>query len=132
MSNDRLPRRLTSVLVEETDEDLIVTWGLGEPTGGSFHYFGYGLRYYGVDGNGGKIIGVRVSNKPEVTAFIFDNASATQSNYVEDAVTLREDAIVVRYRDASIGLDEIGIINAYSHTDGYDRDRDAQVSMVRR
>lgn len=133
MSEHRVPRKLTSVLVEETTDDVVVTWGLGEPTQERFEYFGYGFAYYGLDGNGGKRFGVRVSTTPEVTAFVFDNESATQANYTEDAVALREDAIVVRFRDASIGLsDGIGTISAYSHTDGRDRETDVQVSLVRR
>ncbi|RPE73820.1 MULTISPECIES: hypothetical protein [unclassified Frondihabitans] len=132
MSNNRVPRTLTAVLVEETDEDIVVTWGLGEPAEGSFQFFGYGLAYYGRDGNGGKRFGVRLSDTQEVTAFIFDHASATQANYTEDGVMLREDAIVVRYRDASIGLDDIGIINAYSHTNGRDRQVDVPVTLMGR
>ena len=133
MSEDRVPRKLTSVLVEETANDVVVTWGLGEPTQERFEYFGYGLAYYGLDGNGGKRFGVRVSTTREVTAFVFDDESVTQANYTEDAVTLREDAVVVRFRDASIGLpDGIGTISAYSHTDGRDRETDVQVSLVRR
>ena len=131
MSEFRVPRKLTAVLVEEEANDIIVTWGLGEPTAGRPQYYGYGLAYYGPDGNGGKILGVRVS-KTEVTAFMFDNASATQANYTEDAVTLREDAVVVRFRDASIGLDAVGVISAYSHINGVDRETGVQVSMVRR
>lgn len=69
---------------------------------------------------------------PEVTAFVFDNESTTQANYTEDAVTVRGDAIIVRFRDASIGLpDGIGTISAYSHTDGRDRETEVPVSLMR-
>lgn len=133
MSNDRVPRKLTSVLVEETTDDVVVTWGLGEPTQERFEYFGYGLAYYGLDGNGGKRFTVRVHAEKGVTAGVWDNESGTNANYTEHAVTLREDAVVVRFRDASIGLpDGIGTISAYSHTDGHDRESDVQVSLVRR
>lgn len=133
MSDDRVPRKLTSVLVEETAHDVIVTWGLGEPTQERFEYFGYGLAYYGLDGNGGKRFTVRVHTEAGVTAGVWDNASGTNANYAEDAVTLREDAVVVQFRDASLGLpDGIGLISAYSHSDGHDRENDVPVSLVRR
>lgn len=128
-----MPRKLTSVLLEETENDITVTFGLGEPTRERFEYFGYGLAYYGLDGKGGKRLGVRVSTTPEVTAFVFDNESVTQANYTEDAVTLREDAVVVRFHDASLGLSGgIGTTTAYSHTDGRDRETEVQVWIVRR
>lgn len=133
MSEDRVPRKLTSVLVEETADDVTVTFGLGEPSRERFEYFGYGLEYYGLDGNGGKRLGVRVSTRPEVTAFVWDNGSSTQSNYTEEAVVLREDAVVVHFRDASIGMpDGIGVITAFSLIDGRDRESDVPVSLVRR
>lgn len=132
MSEHRIPRDLTSVLVEETADDVVVTWVLGAPTHERFEYFGYGLAYYGLDGNGGKRFGVRISTMPEVTAFVFDNESATQANYSEDAVTVQSNAIVVRFRDASIGLPGgVGTISAYSHTDGRDRETNVPVSLVR-
>lgn len=72
------PRYVTSVLVEETDGTVTVTWGLGDVIPGDVEYFGYGVDYFGPDGNGGKRFGVRFHEKP--SAHVFEWASATQAN----------------------------------------------------
>jgi hypothetical protein len=134
MSSNEPPRVLTSVLVEETADDVIVTWGLGEVAAQRFDVFGYELAYFGLDGNGGKRLSVKVHASGEVTASVWDNESNTNANYGADAVTLRADAAVVRYRDASIGLEKegIGVISAYRHIDGRDQETSVQVSLMRR
>jgi hypothetical protein len=122
------PRVVTSVLVEEREGTVVVTWGLGEPAGvGS--YFGYEVYYYGPDGNGGKRLGVRFAEK--ITPHVWDNASSTQANYVADAVEVLADSIVVTYRDADIGLPEVGTIAAVAHIDGRDMQTDLPVSLLR-
>jgi hypothetical protein len=123
------PRHLTSVVMEEGDGQVIVTFGLGaELTAGE--YFGYAVDYYGPDGTGGKRFGVRLS-ETEVNAYVFDWQSATQANYEADAVHTTDNAIVAKYRDASIGLDQVGTIKAFSHMGSDDTDTDVPVTMLR-
>lgn len=123
------PRHLTSVVMEEGDGQVIVTFGLGDELTAN-EYFGYAVDYYGVDGNGGKRFGVRLS-PTEVKAYVFDWASATQANYEADAVQIGDDAIVATYRDASIGLDQVGTIKAFSHMGSDDADTDIPVTLLR-
>lgn len=125
-----VPRVVTSVLVEEADNSVVVTWGLGETVATTgVEYFGYGVDYFGVDGNGGKRFGVRFHEK--TSAHVFEWSSATQANYEADAVSVEEDRIVVRYRDASIGLTQVGEIHAFSHVNGADSQLDLPVSLLR-
>ncbi len=126
---DKLPREVTSVLVEEGRDSVTVTWGLGEPVSSGFEYFGYGVDYYGADGNGGKRFGVRF--RETTTAYVWDNASATQANYEADSVTVTPGSIVVHYRDADLGLKEIGTIAAFSQVDGNDQQVDLPVTLLR-
>jgi hypothetical protein len=130
MTDDLLPRRVTSVLVEESRDSVTVTWGLGEPVvAPNVEYFGYGVYYYGPDGNGGKRFGVRFHE--EITAHVFDNASATQANYHESAVTVTDESISVHYRDADLGLGEVGTILAFSHVNGQDQQVEIPVTLMR-
>jgi len=122
------PRLVTSVLIEERDGAVVVTWGLGEPAG-TGSYYGYEVYYYGPDGTGGKRLGVRFSET--TTAHVWDNASSTQTNYVADAVKVHHDSIVVTYRDADIGLSEAGTIAASAHIDGRDNQSDLPVTLLR-
>lgn len=123
------PRHLTSVVMEEGDGHVIVTFGLGaELTAGE--YFGYAVDCYGTDGNGGKRFGVRLS-PTEVKAYVFDWQSATQANYEADSVQITDDTIVATYRDASIGLDQVGTIKAFSHMGSDDADTDVPVTLLR-
>lgn len=123
-----IPRVVTSVLIEERDAAVVVTWGLGEPAGIGSH-FGYEVYYYGTDGAGGKRLGVIFSEK--ITAHVWDNASLTQANYVADAVQVHDDSIVVTYRDADIGLSDVGTIAAVAHIDGRDYQSDLPVTLLR-
>lgn len=129
MTQKMLPRAVTSVLVEEADGVVIVTWDLGEVLAESAEYFGYGVDYYGLDGNGGKRFGVRFGS--EVTAHVFDWASSTQANYDADCVTVEPDSIVVRYRDAGIDLERVGTIKAFSHVNGADAQTELPVVLLR-
>ena len=72
------PRTVTSVLAEVGTDSVTITWGLGEPVDvGDVEFFGYGIYYYDPTGNGGKRLGVRFGDA--ITAWVFDNASATQA-----------------------------------------------------
>lgn len=125
-----VPRTVESVLVEQDPESVTVTWGLGEPVNATaVEYFGYGMYYYDPSGNGGKRFGVRFSRA--TTAWVFDNASATQANYDAESVTVTPDSVVVRYRDASLGLDEIGTIGAFAHINGDDEQEEIPVTLLR-
>ncbi|MFD4422171.1 hypothetical protein ACFWN7_11800 [Agromyces sp. NPDC058484] len=125
-----LPRLVTSVLVEEDERSVTVTWDLGEAADVALvEYFGYGVDYYGPDGNGGKRFGVRFHEK--VTAHVFEWSSNTQANYEADSVTIAEDAIVVHFRDATIGLSEVGTIHAFSQVNGTDLQVQLPVTLVR-
>ncbi|WP_148067729.1 hypothetical protein [Curtobacterium sp. PhB172] len=123
------PRHLTSVVMEEGDGQVIVTFGLGTELTAS-EYFGYAVDYYGTDGNGGKRFGVRLS-PTEVKAYVFDWEPATQANYAADTVHVTDEAIVATYRDASIGVDEVGTIKAFSHMGSDDADTDVPVTLLR-
>ncbi len=128
----RWPRFLTSVLVEELADSVVVTFGLGDAVPvESLEYFGYEVYYYGLDGNGGKRFGVRFSTTPETTAHVFDNASTTQANYVANHVTITTGSVVVRYPDADLGLKEVGTIRAFSHVNGGDNQTDFPVALMR-
>ncbi|WP_314507535.1 hypothetical protein [uncultured Microbacterium sp.] len=130
MTEPHVPRVVTSVLVEEDSQSVTVTWGLGGPAAPDKpEFFGYGMYYYDPTGNGGKRFGVRFGES--VTAWVFDNASATQANYVSDSVTASEDAVVVHYRDASLELAKIGTIAAYAHVEGRDEQLDIPVTLLR-
>lgn len=125
-----VPRSVTSVLVEEDADSVTITWGLAEATDTEpVEYFGYGVYYYSPTGNGGKRFGVRFGEA--TTAWVFDNASNTQANYAADSVTLSPDAIVVRYHDASLGIDEVGTISAYAHINGRDEQVELPVTLLR-
>jgi hypothetical protein len=125
------PRIVTSVLVEQQPDKIVVTWGLGArvSTPATPEYYGYEVVYYGPDGNGGKRLGVRFGEK--VTAYIWDNADNNQSNYDAESVQEHPDALVVSYRDAGLGLAEIGPVAAYSHIDGVDDQVELPVTVLR-
>lgn len=92
-------------------------------------YYGYGVDYFDRDGNGGKRFGVRVRERP--SAHVFEWASATQANYEPDSITLEADRLVVLYRDADLGLPEIGTIRAFSHLNGVDVQTELPVTLLR-
>lgn len=124
------PRVVTSVLVEEDADSVTVTWGLGQPVETAPpEFFGYGIFYYDPNGNGGKRFGVRFSEA--TTAWVFEHSSATQANYGSDSVTVTPDAVIVHYRDASLGLSEVGTIAAYAHVEGNDHQVDLPVTLLR-
>ncbi|MEY9850601.1 hypothetical protein ABH923_000279 [Leifsonia sp. EB41] len=131
MAEPLIPRLVISVLVEEHPNSIVVTWELGEriETPAPPEYFGYGVDYYGPDGNGGKRLGIRFGSKVE--AFIFDFTDANQSNYVGESVRVLEEGIVVSYRDASLGLPGIGQISAFSHVNGDDAQTQLPVTVLR-
>lgn len=118
-------------MLAEVGTDIItVTWGLGEPgIATDIEFFGYGLYYCDPTGNGGKRLGVRFGEA--VTAWMFDNASATQANYGASSVSVTEDAVVALFNDASLGLGEVGTILAYAHINGRDTQKDLPVTLLR-
>ncbi|MFZ4893321.1 hypothetical protein ACL9RL_02605 [Plantibacter sp. Mn2098] len=125
-----VPRRVTSVLVEEDANSVTITWGIAEAVDTKpVEYFGYGMYYYDPTGNGGKRFGVRFGEA--TTAWVFDNASNTQANYASDSVTVSSNAIVVRYHDASLGIEDIGTISAYAHINGRDEQVELPVTLLR-
>jgi hypothetical protein len=130
MSDQWVPRYLESVMVETTSDSIVVTWGLGDPIpGGVEEFSGYGVYYFGPDGNGGKRLGVRFSKGS--SAYVWDNASVTQANYTSDAVRATDDAVVVTFNDADLGLKEVGTIAAFSHVDGKDVQDGFPVTLLR-
>lgn len=125
-----VPRTVTSVLVEEDAQSVRVTWGIGDTVAaGASEYFGYGLYYFDPTGNGGKRFGVRFGES--ISAWVFDNESATQANYEADCVTIADDSVVVHFLDASLGLQTVGTIAAYAHIDGRDEQVDIPVTLLR-
>lgn len=130
MSAPHVPRTVASVLVEENADSVTVTWGLGDPVETPpLDYFGYGMYYYDPTGNQGKRFGVRLSS--EISAWIFDNESATQANYLADSVTATADAVIVHFHEATLGLQEIGTIAAHAHIEGRDEQLEIPVSLLR-
>ena len=121
------PQYLTSVLVEERDGSVTVTLGLGDPIPGEVEYFGYGVDYFGPDGNGGKRFGVRFGSG--ATAHVFEWSSATQAN--AGSISYLEDGLVIFYPDASIGLEQVGKISAFSHLNGQDVQTGFPVTLIR-
>ena len=117
-----------------------MTWGPGGPVCATgVEYFGYELYLHAPDGNGGKRFGVRFHEK--TTAPMWDNVSSTQANYHSDSdsnsnsnsdsVTTSADSIVVHYRDADLGLTDVGTIAAFSHVNGIDAQVDIPVTLLR-
>lgn len=130
MRDETFPRTVTSVLAEAGTDTITVTWGLGEPCIASdIEFFGYGLYYHDPTGNGGKRLGVRFGEA--VTAWIFDNSSATQANYDATSVSVTDDAVVAHFNDASLGLSEVGTILAYAHINGLDTQTELPVTLLR-
>lgn len=130
MADTPVPRFVRSVMVEETADDVIVTWTLGDPVPAeSVEYFGYGVDYYGADGNGGKRLGVQFHSK--TSAFVLDWSSATQANYEAESVTLADGLMIVHYRDADIGVSDVGLIQAFSHVNGDDMQTKLPVTLFR-
>jgi hypothetical protein len=131
MTDASYPRIVTSVLVEEHPDKVVVRWGLGDRVSAlaTPEYFGYEVVYYGPDGNGGKRLGVRFGEK--VAAYIWDNTDLNQSNYDAESVEENPDALVVTYRDAGLGLALIGPITAYSHIDSVDSQVELPVTVLR-
>ncbi|BAJ73204.1 hypothetical protein MTES_0240 [Microbacterium testaceum StLB037] len=124
------PRTVTSVLSEVGIDSVSVTWGLGEPVhANDVEFFGYGVYYYDPTGNGGKRLGVRFGDA--TTAWVFDNASATQANYAASAVTATNEAVTAHFHDASLGLEAVGTIEAYAHVNGHDTQVDLPVTLLR-
>jgi hypothetical protein len=131
MMDQWTPRLLVSVVVEAGPDQLVATFDLGEPAPMEEREFsGYGVDYYGPDGNGGKQLGVRHSVAEGWSAHIFEWESATQANYTADAVDVSQAAVIVRYRDATLGLDEVGTVIAFSHVDGDDVQSDVPVTLL--
>ena len=111
-----------------------MTLGLGGPVSATgVEYFGYELYLYAPDGNGGKRFGVRFHEK--TTAHVWDNASSTQASYHSDSdsvsVRTSADSIVVHYRDADLGLTDVGTIADFSHVNGIDAQVDIPVVLLR-
>lgn len=129
MTHSNVPRYLTSVLVEEHNGSVTLHLGLGEVIPGPVEYFGYGVDYYGIDGNVGKRYGVRFAEV--ASAHVFEWSSSTQANYTDASVTPIQDALIVFYPDASIGLDEVGTIKAFSHVNGQDVQTELPVTLIR-
>jgi hypothetical protein len=123
------PRLVTSVLVEEAPDGVTVTWGLGDSIPGDVEFFGYGVDYYDANASNGKRFGVRFGSEP--TAHVFEWSSATQANYTADSIAVTGDSIVVFYVDASIGVDELGQIEAFSHLNGQDVQTGLPVTLLR-
>lgn len=119
------PRFVTSTLVEATADAVTITWGLGDEIPRSADYF----RYYGADEKAGAEFGVRFHETPR--AYVFDHATSTQANYAADSIDLTDDRIAVRYRDASIGLTEVGTIFASVTVDGDDVQLNLPVTLLR-
>jgi hypothetical protein len=116
--------------VEESVDAVTVTWVLGDNIPGPAHpeYFGYGVDYDGPDGSGGKRFGVRFSTTN--SAHVFDWTSNTQANYAADSITIVNDRVVVFYRDADIGLSEVGTIRAFAHVNGSDKQTGLAVTLL--
>lgn len=115
-------------MLEEREGSVIATFGLGDVIPGDVDFFGYGIDYYGADGNGGKRFGVRFAGDT-ASPLIFEWSSATQAH--AGHITYLEDGIVIVYPDASIGLAEIGAAYAFAHTNGVDVHTEARVTVVR-
>ncbi|MFD4957133.1 hypothetical protein [Microbacterium sp. NPDC058389] len=129
MSYRQEPRYITSVLVEERDNSVIITWGLGDVVPGGADHFEYGVDYYGPDGNGGKRFDVGFFDEP--SAHVFEWSSNTNANYDASSVVPIESGLVVFYRDASIGLPKVGTIQAYLSVHGQDVQTGFPVTLVR-
>jgi hypothetical protein len=129
MSDAVVPRVVLSVLVEELVDSVLVTWGLGDVVAQGVGSHRYEVEYYGPGGTAGKKFGVRFAEK--TTAYVWDDASTTQANYDGDCVTVSDRSIVVRYRDASLGIHEVGTIQASVTIDSKDEQLGIPVTLLR-
>jgi hypothetical protein len=125
-----LPREVRSILFEEILGGVTVTWTLGELTRArDVDCFGYGVDYTGPNGYGGKRFGVRFD--PEASAYVFDWSSATRVNHLPGCVDATPARIVVQYKEACVGLSEIGPVAGYSHVNGADVEVQIPVTVAR-
>lgn len=122
------PQYLTSAMLEERNGAVTLTLGLGDEIPGEVDFFGYGIDYYGPDGNGGKRFGVRFG-AGEASTLVFEWSSATQGN--AGSIFYLEDGLMIVYPDASIGMDEIGSIHAFTHVNGDDVQTNQHVTVLR-
>lgn len=92
---------------------MVLTFTLGDPISGDTEgVTSYGVRYFDADEERGKRLGVRLSET--ITAYVYDNVTDTQSNYPLSVVQVRESTIVVKFNDASLGVETVGIVDAFS------------------
>ena len=74
-------------------------------------------------------MGVRFGDK--TTAYIFDWADTNHSTHTAESAQVNDDSVVVTYRDAGLGMESIGHVNAFSHVDGIDSRVELPVTVLR-
>lgn len=124
-----MARELSKVLVEVEADVVTVTFALGEAIPGPVEWASYGVDLFGPRGVGGKRFGVRF-DADIASAYIFDWSSATQSNYEASFVEASESRIIVRFRDASLGLSSLATSRGWSSVNGRDVSTDVPVVVL--
>ncbi len=124
-----LPRYLTSVLVEETEVGVVITWKLGDlvPASTVLH-FGYEVACTDLDGKGGKRFGVKF---PSPSAYTWDSESDAHVDYEADHINASDEAIIVYFRSANVGPREVGVVHGASHVNGVEGQREFPVVLLR-
>jgi hypothetical protein len=124
-----MARELLKTLVQVEVDTVTVTYALGKEVPGAVEWASYGVKLFGPGGVGGKEFGVRFG-PDKVSAYIFDFPSATQSNYDATCVDASESSIVVRFRDASLGIPSVGSSSGWSAVNGKDSATDVPVVVL--
>lgn len=124
-----LPRYLTSVLVEETEVGVVITWKLGDlvPTPAVLN-FGYEVVCADLGGKGNRRFGVRF---PSPSAYMWDSESDVHTDYEGEHINASDDAVIVYFRGADIGPREVGLVRGSSHINGIEGQRDFPVVLLR-
>lgn len=107
MAYRQKPQYLTSAMLEEREGSVIATFGLGDVIPGDVDFFGYGIDYYGADGNGGKRFGVRFAGDT-ASPLIFEWSSATQAH--AGHITYLEDGLSSSTRTPASGLPRLALL----------------------
>jgi hypothetical protein len=125
-----MARELRKVLIEVGDDEVVVTFALGEPVPGPVEWATYAAQVYNPNGDGGKQFGVRLGIE-KTSAHIADFGSrTTQANYDGSYVEISDSTIIVRYRDASLGVSLGGTSRAFLAINGQDVNTDVPVTVI--
>lgn len=126
---EHLPRYLRSVLVEETEAGVVITWKLSDlvPAPTVLH-FGYEVACTDIGGKGGKRFGVRF---PSPSAYTWDSEGDVHTDYEGEHINATDDSVIVYFPGATVGPREVGPAHGASHVNGVQGQREFPVVLLR-